>query len=334
MPFLSRASRVRVNQTRQIPFSYWWPIGAGALAGLLMRLLFSGMPGNAYSAMLGSFILGSPVLVGIVTIYVAELSERRSWTYYFFAPVFSVSTYVLASLAVMIEGLICAIIIVPLFALLAGVAGLVMGAICRVTNWPRRAVVSCVAILPLIGGSMEHRVATAQRLRVQHREVLVAAPPEHVWRELVDTRAIDREEVGAAWMYRIGVPVPQSGLGEFRDGQHLRRVTMGKGIRFDQVATEWRPNERVTWHYRFDDHSFPPGALDDHVRIGGHYFDIGDTTYSLTRAGGETRLSIDMRYRVSTPFNWYAGPVADFLVGDFAERILEFYARRAVQPAS
>jgi hypothetical protein len=39
-----------------------------------------------------------------------------------------------------------------------------------------------------------------------------------------------------------------------------------------------------------------------------------------------------MRYRVSTPFNWYAGPVADFLVGDFTERILAFYARRAVQP--
>lgn len=29
--------------------------------------------------------------------------------------------------------------------------------------------------------------------------------------------------------------------------------------------------------------------------------------------------------------NWYAASVADFLVGDFAARILEFYARRAQQ---
>ncbi len=65
------------------------------------------------------------------------------------------------------------------------------------------------------------------------------------------------------------------------------------------------------------------------MRIGGHYFDVGETTYSLRAEGAGTRLSVRMRYRVSTHFNWYAGPVADFLVGDFAERILGFYARRA-----
>ena len=83
-------------------------------------------------------------------------------------------------------------------------------------------------------------------------------------------------------MYRIGVPVPESGVGAQHDGEHLRHVTMGKGIRFDQVATEWRENERVSWRYRFSEDSFPPGALDDHVRIGGEYFDVGESTYSLT----------------------------------------------------
>jgi hypothetical protein len=87
----------------------------------------------------------------------------------------------------------------------------------------------------------------------------------------------------------------------------------------------------VSWRYRFSEDSFPAGALDDHVRIGGHYFDLGETTYSLAARGAGTRLSVRMRYRVSTRFNWYAAPVADFLVGDFAERILEFYARRAAQ---
>ena len=62
-----------------------------------------------------------------------------------------------------------------------------------------------------------------------------------------------------------------------RDGEHLRHITMGKGVRFDQVATEWRENERVSWRYRFAEDSFPPGALDDHVRIGGEYFDLGET---------------------------------------------------------
>jgi len=65
------------------------------------------------------------------------------------------------------------------------------------------------------------------------------------------------------------------------------------------------------------------------VRIGGQYFDVSACTYSLTPVAGGTRLAIRMDYRVSTHFNWYAGPIADWLVGDFAEVILDFYARRA-----
>lgn len=343
MPFLPRARHHRMNRPdpfsgdvfdspRMIPFSYWWPIGAGAIAGVIMRLVFSGHPGNAYSAMLESFIIGSPLMVGLVTVYVAERTERRTWKYYFLAPMVAAAVYVLATLAIMIEGLICAIIIVPMFAILAGLAGLAMGAICRLTDWPRGTMVSCVALLPLVTGSFEHRLSAEQRLRVQDREIYVAATPEAVWRELVDTRRIARDEVDSAWMYRIGVPVPRGGAGDFRDGEHLRHITMGKGIHFDQVATEWIPNQRVSWRYRFAEDSFPAGALDDHVRIGGHYFDLGETTYSLVAEGAGTRLSVRMRYRVSTHFNWYAEPVADFLVGDFAERILGFYARRAVQP--
>ncbi len=166
-------------------------------------------------------------------------------------------------------------------------------------------------------------------VRTQTRELFVAAPPGQVWRELVDTRDIAPGEVESAWMYRIGVPLPTAGAGDFRDGEHLRHITMGRGVRFDQVAIEWRENQRVSWRYRFDKDSFPPGALDDHVRIGGEYFGLGDTTYELRPEGDGTRLIVQVRYRVSTHFNWYAGPVADLLVGDFAENFLNFYGRRA-----
>jgi hypothetical protein len=104
---------------------------------------------------------------------------------------------------------------------------------------------------------------------------------------------------------------------------------MGKGIQFDQVATLWEPNHRVLWTYRFAADSFPPHALDDHVRIGGEYFDLLDTEYLLTPVGNQTELRIRMSYRVSTRFNWYAQPIAEILIGNFEEVILGFYANRA-----
>ena len=66
------------------------------------------------------------------------------------------------------------------------------------------------------------------------------------------------------------------------------------------------------------------------MRIGGEYFDLLDTEYSLQPGGdGTTTLRVAMSYRVSTRFNWYAQPVAALFVGNFEENVLRFYARRA-----
>jgi hypothetical protein len=324
----------QLRRERRIPFSGWYAVGCGAIAGLTLRFVFWGEPAGAYSAMLASFLYGSPVLVGFVTVYVAERTERRSWMYYFTAPVIATVLYVIGSLLLLIEGWICAIIIIPMFALLGGLAGLLMGAICRVTNWPRSSVVGCFAALPLLLGAVEHQIPSASLDRQYTHSVFVAAPPAVVWKQLIDTRDIRPEEVKDAWMYRIGVPVPEEGAGALQDGERVRRITMGRGVRFDQVATEWREEEQVSWRYRFALDSFPPGALDDHVRIGGEYFDLGESTYSLTPVEGGTRLSLHMRYRVSTHFNWYSGHVADFLIADFSEVILRFYSRRAEAAAN
>jgi hypothetical protein len=120
-----------------------------------------------------------------------------------------------------------------------------------------------------------------------------------------EAKNIRRDEIGTAWMYRIGVPLPSAAVTELADGTEVRHITMGKGIHFDQIAADWQPNHRVRWLYRFASDSFPAGALHDHVRIGGAYFDVIDTEYELLSVGSGTELRVRMKYRVSTAFNWY-----------------------------
>ena len=60
-------------------------------------------------------------------------------------------------------------------------------------------------------------------------------------------------------------------------------------------------------------------------------FDVIDTEYELLNVGSGTELRVRMKYRVSTAFNWHTRPIAEFLVGDFEEAALRFYARRAEQ---
>ena len=312
-----------------LPFSKLWPMFAGALLGVLMRLVFYGKGGSAYAPMMASFIYPVPVLVGAVTVYLAERKSRRSWGYYFGAGAVANALFVLGTFAILIEGLICVILIVPLFAILGGFGGLVMGAICRWTNWPKHAIYS-VAALPLLLGGLEQHLPLPERLHSVQLTRRIEAPAATVWAQLHNTRDIQPNEVEQAWMYRIGVPLPLSGITEdTADGGHVRHVDMGKNIHFDQVATDWQPERHVRWIYRFKPDSFPPHALDDHVMIGGEYFDLLDTEYTLTPAGSATELTVSMRYRVSTQFNWYAEPIAKFLVGNLEQAFLSFYARRA-----
>jgi hypothetical protein len=314
-----------------LPYERWRPVLAGAALGVALRLLFMGEPGGPYAAMSAAFMILVPMAVGAVTVYVAERSAPRSWGYWVRSSIAATTFFVLGTFLIMIEGLICAVIALPLFLALGALGGLLMGAVCRFTLRRKPALYS-LTLLPLVLGALPERGYEPQRMTALERSVVIQAPAARVWRELHQASDIRPHEVDRAWMYRIGVPLPLSGVTEQHGQTLVRRVRMGKDIHFDQVATQWQENRFVHWTYRFEPDSIPPGALDDHVEIGGHYFDLLDTRYELEPLGEEsTRLRIRMRYRVSTEFNAYADAVGRLLVGNFEEVILEFYRHRAMQ---
>jgi hypothetical protein len=312
-----------------LPFSRWWPFAAGAAVGMLLRLIFSGDPGGAWSAMSWPFITLAPFAVSAVTVYAAKRHSERTWMGYFAFGALANAFFVLGTLVIMIEGLICAIIIVPLFMLYGGIGGLIMGAICKWTNWPKSTTYG-VSILPVLLALFLPATERTPKFDSVERSAIVHATEHQIWSQLMNAKQIQPYEVERGWLYRIGVPPPEAGVTRQAGAELIRDVTMGKSIHFEQRSTQWRANEFVRWRYRFTESSFPPQALDDHVKIGGDYFDILDTTYTLTpRGNGTTELKVVLTYRVSTDFDWYANAVAQLLIGNFAEVVLDFYRSRA-----
>lgn len=167
----------------------------------------------------------------------------------------------------MIEGLICVLLAIPLFALIGGLSGMAMGAVCRWTHWPRHTIYGFVSLPRLMGGLGQY-LPVPQQVRSVSRALIVPATPGRIWQQLTVAEHIQSREIGSAWMYRIGVPLPLSAVTELADNRHVRHIVMGKGIHFDQIAADWR----VLWLYRLSRDSFAAGALDDHVRIGGRLF--------------------------------------------------------------
>jgi len=313
---------------RGMPFGWFWPMAIGAAIALVLRLVFSGGPGKAYSAMLGSFVYLAPAVCGAVTVYLAERIERRSWGYYLWAPWVATALFVGGTLVVFIEGLICAVFIVPLFAVMGSVGGLAMGIVCRITHWPKQTLYG-FALLPLVLGAIEPNLPNPDRFSNTSRTLFIAAPTERVWHELNAARDIRPAEVDGAWAYRAGVPMPVSGVTVDTPEGRVRQVQWQKNVRFEEVITDWQPNRRLQWRFRFSPDSFPAGALDDHVMIGGQYSDLRDATYTLTPRDGGTELRVEVSWRLSTSFNWYADRVMHLLLNDASENILRFYKARS-----
>lgn len=309
------------------------PFVGGVIVGIAIRLIFSWDFESAYNAMTGAFVYLVPVAVGVVTVALSFRSKPRSLKYCVGAAAFANVFFVLGTLTILIEGLICVIIVAPLFAFIGGFAGLLTGLAFR---WKGRrpSGMYSVVLLPFLVAPIEQPIPLTSAFNAVERSTVIPATPAEIWPHLLNTPEIQPHEIGGAWMYQIGVPLPLSSATTLHDGALTRNIAMGRGIQFSLISKDWEPGQFIRWKYVFDENSVPERALDDHVKIGGPHFDLIETTYTLESVPAGTRLRVEITYRVTTRFNWYASWVANTLVGNFEEHALAFYAQRTMESAA
>lgn len=312
-----------------------WGILIGAGYGLLVRLLFHGEKDgiwNGLGAMSASFALLMPFAIGAIVVYMAERQQRQSIKFYIFGPWLAVVLFLVGVLVALIEGSICIIMAAPLFLIQASIGGLIMGGICRWINKPLRTL-QTITLLPLLLIFGERQIALPDDIQQVTHSIYIDAPAPVVWQLINFPLNIQPHEMQGGWAYMIGVPYPLEARtldGRIGGKRHLK---WQRGVSFDEHITEWQPNKKVAWTYQFHPDSFPPGSMDEHVMVGGEYFNLLDTSYTLSPEGKGTRLDVLVDYRVSTHFNWYANPLARGLIGNTAATILNFYKLRSEKTA-
>ena len=307
--------------------------GLGALYGLAMRLLFGlpmfSVPGSyvASGPMMATFVVLVPVLVGVFTVH-AVRHRPPSLLFALFGPWVPTIAFAIGTGLVMIEGSICIVMALPIFCIVSSFGGLLCWIILKFTDVPRGGM-NALLVLPLLLAWPESQWPLEDALVRSEAAVHVAAPPEVVWGLINHATAIQPAEMSAGLAYRIGLPYPVEAITHESASGRVRKLRWAGGVAFDEPITAWDENRYIAWRYDFDAKSFPPGTLDEHVLIGGNYFDLVDTSYRLVPENGGTRLEIVVDYRVSTHFNWYAAAVGRLLVDDASRTILRFYQRRA-----
>lgn len=313
----------------------WGAVALGLTYGLTMRLLAGDIlstSDGAFEVMTVGFIYFVPVIIGFLTVYVSP-GETPSWGRSVLLPLVPMTLTLAAAFALFWEGLICIVVWLPLAAVLAMGGGLVAAIARRLIGRPRPMVLAGAAVFPFAVMLAEDRMPAVPQTHVVEDVVVIAASPEAVWDEIRSVPAIAPAELGGSFAHAIGFPRPIAAELEGTGVGSVRHASFEGGVVFREVVTEWAENRALA--FTIDPGAVPPETFDQHVAVGGPYFDVLDGRYVIEpispAADGapRVRLRLASTHRLSTTFNGYTRLWTDLFMRDIQQAILDVIRDRA-----
>jgi hypothetical protein len=296
----------------------------GGMYGITLRILAS-LNMDALRVMSIGFILFMPFALGCIAVYIAEVRRPQRVRTWIWLPWLSLLAALGGILVTVLEGFICIAMFLPIGMLLASIGGMVGGLAARFVK-SRRArslTMACVLVLPFLTGPWEKHVFYEWESRRVDNVIDIQASPEVVWRNIERVRAIRRDELPSTWAHAIGFPDPIEATLSHEGVGGVRNATFVGNLVFQETIDVWEPGQRLAFTIATDADKIPPTTLDEHVRIGGPYFDVLRGEYRLEKVSKNvTRLHLSSQHRLSTDFNWYAHLWTDAIMSDLQKRIL------------
>jgi hypothetical protein len=110
----------------------------------------------------------------------------------------------------------------------------------------------------------------------------------------------------------------------------IRKAIFARGLFFTETVTQMQPNKILAFNIIADPKSIPPKALDEHVMVGGKYFDVLEGKYEIEKIN-ETKIKLHLtsQFRLSTRFNFYSGLWSKLIMRDIQKNILEIIKQRS-----
>jgi uncharacterized protein YndB with AHSA1/START domain len=313
-------------------------LALGVVYGLVCRLLFDPKTkheAEAFWAIMSlSFIFLVPLALGFLVILFGE--SEKSWLRRVFQPWLAGLAFMAAAIAFHLEGLICVILWLPLVFWMSSIGGVLAGALrdSRAGASAKRYCVAAVALLPFVAGPLESLRERETELRTVHTSIEIAASPAQVWRQIRSVPRITEAEHGPSWSHRLGFPRPTEAVLEGTGVGSIRYARFEGDVLFVEKVTEWEENKRLSFSIEADTKNIPPTTFDEHVTIGGPYFDVLHGSYWIEPRGPDrVVLHLASDQRLSTGFNFYSQWWTVWLMNDLQSYILRIIKARAEKAA-
>lgn len=300
----------------------------GALYALVLRLVFNirGLD-EAFSLFSVTFIWVTPVIIGLIPLFLASNEQLRNWGFRISSPIWTVVVFFLLCFLTRIEDLICLWVILIPYMLGALTCGLIAGGLILKVR-KRKGVLLSLVLLPFFISPIEQQFVSPTKSYNVLTKVLINSSSDVIWQNIIRVPHIKEKELVKGFFNYAGIPRPlyaelsHDTLGAIRKG-HFEG-----GLTFIETVKTWQKYKRIGFDIKVIPSSIRPTVFDQHILKGNH-FKFLNAEYSLRQISeGQIELTLKSSYELSTKINFYASFCGNQLLTDFQERLLRVIKTR------
>jgi hypothetical protein len=304
----------------------------GLAYGLVIRFAFQTTFLNRFGGLMAwAFLLGVPFAMGFITIFVIQRREPQPFWVWIVWPWVPILGGAVGSFLALIEGVICIAMFLPIAMACATIGGVLAGTLVRLSTGSKtnNVIAAAVLLLPMMVAPWEQRVLYSNEIHTTENFIDIAASLPVIWTNIERVRAIQPSELPDSWSHRIGFPDPVEATLSHEGIGGVRHATFTGGVLFVETIDVWQPGQRLGFSIKAQTDQIPNTTLDEHVRVGGPFFDVLHGEYRLESLDNRViRLHLSSQQRLSTDFNWYARIWSDATMADLQSRILKVIEAR------
>lgn len=305
-------------------------IAVPVIYAIILRLFFNANTWHElFSLMSKSFLFCLPTVIGALTVYLSSKEAAQKYTYRIFMPWVPVFIFLVITLAFALEGWACWLMLLPLFLIAASIGGLIGGYI-KVRKKKNHLNISLLALSPLLLSPIENMIGAIPGTYKAYTYIDIQAPAEKIWSNVTRVKEIQAEQ-DKGWLTKtLGFPRPVKAELNYEGVGAAREAIFTNGLVFHETVTEYVDKKKMVFTIKAYPHEIPSATMDEHVVIGGEYFDVLNGTYELEKLHETTyRLHLYSHFKLSTTFNFYASWWASWIMKDIQNNILQVEKKRA-----
>lgn len=275
-----------------------------------------------------SYIFVLPIILGAIPVLFSTKEQLRSYLTYLLLPWLIVITFFGLAMLAGFEGMLCLIVIVGPFLILGSLGAFIFRLI-KLKNEHIKTPLYCSLLLPFIVLIIEANFKTKDQFNKVVTTMEVNADQLKIWNNIKNVRNIKSDEISTHFIHLIGIPKPLNGQLNHDGVGGIRNITWEKGIKFKEIIYKWYEGKGFEYNIEVDPKSIEPTTLDEHVMIGGRYFDVTKGSYRIIPVNDHKNIiKLTCEYRITTNLNFYSKWWADMVLNDFNEMILEVIKKR------